>query len=89
MRLRPEGEFAAFVQKSTGDGKNEFDRLNDNLQRRNQSLLAHGFRPVSADDWNKVSRWAEGGLLDVLAREAERVGEPHELPQLPTALPAL
>jgi CRISPR-associated protein (TIGR02710 family) len=89
MRLRPEDELAAFVQKSTGDRKNEFDRLNDNLQRRNQSLLAHGFRPVSAYDWNKVSRWAEGGLLDVLAREAERVGEPHELPQLPTALPAL
>ena len=89
MRLRPESELAAFAQKPAGDGKNEFDWLNDNLQRRNQSLLAHGFRPVSADDWNKVSRWAEDGLLDMLAREAERVGEPHELPQLPTALPAL
>ena len=36
MRLRPESELAAFAQKPAGDGKNEFDRLNDNLQRRNR-----------------------------------------------------
>jgi len=29
----------------------------------------------------------QDGLLEVLAREAKRLGEAHELPQLPTALP--
>ena len=89
MRLRPEGALAAFAQKPAGDGKNEFDRLNDNLQIRNESILAHGFRPVSADDWNKVAGWTAGGLPRVMAAEAERLGEAHELPQLPIVLPAL
>jgi CRISPR-associated protein (TIGR02710 family) len=80
--LRPSGEAAAFWQR-------EWARLDEKLRVRNYSILAHGGDRVSCDGWNTLSQWTEIGLLEVLAREAERLGEPHELPQLPTALPAL
>ena len=59
------------------------------LSLRNQSILAHGWNTISESGWKTLSGWTKTGLLDVLASEAERLGEPHELPQLPTALPAL
>jgi hypothetical protein len=71
------------------DGRTQWERLNERLRIRNYSILAHGGDRVSRDGWNTLSQWTETGLLDVLAREAERLGEPHELPQLPTALPRL
>ena len=80
--LRPEGEAASFWQR-------EWARLDEKLRIRNHSILAHGGDRVSPDGWRILSEWTETGLLDVLAREAERLGEPHELPQLPTALPEL
>jgi hypothetical protein len=90
LHLRPAGAAGAFWRRTGGDGRAELDRLEkDRLSIRNKSILAHGWNPVSAAGWNSLSQWTETGLLEVLAREAERLGEPHELPQLPTALPAL
>jgi CRISPR-associated protein (TIGR02710 family) len=80
--LRPEGEAASFWQR-------EWARLNEKLQIRNRSILAHGGDRVSQAGWRTLLEWTETGLLVVLAREAERLGEPHQIPQLPTALPAL
>jgi CRISPR-associated protein (TIGR02710 family) len=80
--LRPAGEAASFWQR-------EWARLNERLLIRNRSILAHGGDRVSQAGWRTLSEWTENGLLVVLAREAERLGELHELPQLPTALPAL
>jgi CRISPR-associated protein (TIGR02710 family) len=80
--LRPAGEAAAFWQR-------EWARLNERLLIRNRSILAHGGDRVSQAGWRSLSEWTEAGLLVVLAREADRLGEPYELPQLPTALPAL
>jgi len=80
--LRPGGEAAAFWQR-------EWARLDEKLVIRNRSILAHGGDQVSQAGWRTLSEWTETGLLQLLAREAERLGEPHELPQLPTALPEL
>ena len=80
--LRPEGEAAAFWQR-------EWARLDEKLVIRNRSILAQGGDRVSQAGWRTLSEWTETGLLGVLAREADRLGELHELPQLPTALPAL
>ena len=80
--LRPEGEAAAFWQR-------EWARLDEKLVIRNRSILAHGGDRVSQAGWRTLSEWTETALLQLLAREAERLGEPHELPQLPVALPDL
>jgi hypothetical protein len=87
--LRPNGEAASFWQREGQDSRSEWVRLDERLRIRNYSILAHGGDRVSDDGWKTLSDWTETGLLEVLAREAERLGEPHELPQLPTELPAL
>lgn len=89
LYMRPDGAAAAFWNRSDNGGRNEIGRLNEKLSIRNHSIWAHGWNPVTQAGWNSLSQWTEAGLLDVLAREAERLGEPHALPQLPAALPAL
>jgi CRISPR-associated protein (TIGR02710 family) len=90
LHLRPQGAAGDFWRRTGGDGRSELDRLDrDRLSVRNKSILAHGWDPVSAAGWARLSAWTETGLFDVVADEAERLGEAHELPQLPTALPAL
>ena len=80
--VRPEGEAAAFWQR-------EWARLDEKLVIRNRSILAHGGDRVSQAGWRTLSEWTETGLLQLLAREAERLGEAHDMPQLPAALPGL
>jgi hypothetical protein len=87
--LRPIGEAALFWERQDEDGRSEWARLGERLRIRNYSILAHGGDRVSGDGWKALSGWTKTGLLEVLAREAERLGEPHELPQLPTELPSL
>jgi CRISPR-associated protein (TIGR02710 family) len=87
--LQPTGEAAAFWERATADGQTEWARLDERLKVRNHSIWAHGFDAVGEAGWNRLSQWTETGLLEVLAHEALRLGEPHELPQLPTALPEL
>ena len=92
LHLRPDGAAASFWQRPArfGDkqGK-EIELLDLRLSTRNKSILAHGWNPVTPAGWQSLSQWTETGLLDVLGREAERLGEPHGVPQLPTALPDL
>ena len=87
--LQTEGEAASFWQRQGADGRGEWQRLDERLRIRNHSILAHGGDRGSQAGWRTLSEWTESGLLGALAREAERLGERHELPQLPTALPAL
>ena len=61
--------------------------LRDLLDLRNHSILAHGFRPVGAADWNRVGSWTREYFLPVLRALAAEVGLKREPPQLPTALP--
>ncbi len=59
------------------------------LDVRNQSILAHGFRPVGADDWRRVHSFAEERFLPVLRELARAAGLGRAAPsQLPTELPA-
>jgi hypothetical protein len=67
----------------------EIELVNERLSIRNKSILAHGWNPVTPAGWQSLSQWTETGLIEVLARETERLGETRELPQLPTALPAV
>ena len=57
--------------------------LRDLLDLRNNSILAHGFRPVSAADWKQVSAWTQERFMPVLralALDAGLKGEPSQLP---------
>ena len=54
------------------------------VQLRNESILAHGFRPVSASDWQEVCEWTHEKFLPVLrtlAKEVALKGEPQQLPK--------
>ncbi len=92
LHLQPDGAAESFWQRPAQLGEKqgkEIELLDLRLSARNKSILAHGWNPVTPASWESLRQWTETGLLPVLGREAERLGEPHELPQLPTALPAL
>ena len=61
--------------------------LRDLLDIRNRSILAHGFRPISAEDWHRVRSFTEESFLPVLRALAHDVGLKNEPPQLPTSPP--
>ena len=63
--------------------------LCDLLDKRNDSILAHGFRPVSAEDWQRVRSFAEERFLPVLRALANDAGLKDEPWQLPTESPEL
>jgi CRISPR-associated protein (TIGR02710 family) len=88
LHLRADGAAASFWRRVTEDKRSELDRLNERLVIRNKSILAHGWNTITRAGWDSLSKWTEEGLLQVLACEAQRLGEPYELPQLPTTLRA-
>ena len=57
------------------------------LDLRNNSILAHGFRPVGAADWRQVSAWTRERFMPVLRALATDAGLKGEPSQLPTELP--
>lgn len=57
--------------------------LLDQLKTRNDSILAHGFEPVTVGAWNRMSAWFESAFVPVLIKELELVGEREPFPQLP------
>ena len=66
--------------------KQKLDELRDHIQRRNQSILAHGDRPVSEGDWQNFNGWMESKFLPLLREEATEAGLrsiPRQLPQRP------
>ncbi len=92
LHLRRDGAAAEFWNRTTeleGRCGTEIQLLDLRLSARNNSIWAHGWDPIGQKGWNSLSEWTESGLINVLVREAERLGEPHELPQLPTELPSL
>lgn len=60
-----------FVAESGGE-------LRNLLKLRNDSILAHGDRPVAKQDWDRVRKWAEGSFLpcSTLSRR-KRVSSRH------------
>lgn len=59
------------------------DRMLNHLERRNQSILAHGFTPVSASDWREMRGWLEESYVPMLHAELAAVGVRQPFPQLP------
>lgn len=54
------------------------------LKIRNESILAHGFRPVSENDWhNKTTDWVKTRFLPALLQEMAVVRIRELPPQLP------
>ena len=64
-------------------------RIRDLLNVRNNSILAHGFRPVSAEDWQHIRSWTEDHFLPLLRTLSQAAGLRKELPQLPNEPPQL
>ena len=64
-------------------------KLRDLLDLRNNSMLAHGFRPVTSADWHQVSSWTQENFLPVLKNLAANAGLKHEPAQLPNEPPSL
>ena len=63
--------------------------LRNLLSIRNDSILAHGFRPVQKPDWERMQRWMQDRFLPVLqllAQEAGLKSPPEQLPAEPPLL---
>ena len=58
--------------------------LENLLQIRNKSILAHGFQPVQQGDWERMRQWLKQHFLPVLRTLAQEVG----VRQMPEQLPA-
>ncbi len=63
----------------------EKERMLDHLKRRNQSILAHGFKPLTEQDWHEFSAWTEQALLPLLL--SRTVADPWRIKVLPPQLP--
>ena len=61
--------------------------LENLLQKRNHSILAHGFKPVKEDDWKQMHAWLKQHFLPVLRTLAQEAGVREMPEQLPTAAP--
>ena len=66
---------------------NEASKLRSHADQRNNSILAHGFRPVAEGDWSELASWTSDAFLPMLGKHAAKVGINKELAQLPTQPP--
>ncbi len=63
--------------------------LRDLLSIRNDSILAHGFRPVGEHDWKQMENWIREKLLPVLKQLSDDAGlrrPPQQLPRKPSTI---
>lgn len=60
--------------------------LRQHVWKRNASLLAHGFEPVSQADWTAFAAWAEHHVLPLLVEQARGAGVKALPEQLPRAV---
>ena len=63
--------------------KAEENRLLNHLKIRNGSILAHGFEPVKAGDWQIIQTWLEQQFIPMLLAETAKTG----IKELPVQLP--
>jgi CRISPR-associated protein (TIGR02710 family) len=59
------------------------EKLRDHIQVRNQSILAHGYRPVDKVAWERLAEWVRESFLPMLHAEAAAAGVRRNPPQLP------
>ncbi len=66
------------------------NELRNFLSIRNDSILAHGFKPVDRTDWDKMLDWMKREFLPMLHELIEEAGISNNLPeQLPQQFPQL
>ncbi len=65
------------------------ERMKDLLTIRNHSILAHGFTPVSSEEWGRIASFIENFLLPLLQTHATKLGIRNPPAQLPTTLMAI
>ena len=58
-------------------------RMKDLLSIRNHSILAHGFKPVSYEEWGRIAGFIEAFLIPLLQEQAAKVGVRNMPVQLP------
>ncbi len=72
--------------------QNEFNTLFNHIKLRNQSILAHGYQPITEQQFTPVYEWAQQGFLPLLktlvARPAGGVKVAPNRFQLPQAYPS-
>lgn len=86
-RLHPASEAAAFWNATDGGGKTNTKRYEQFSLIRNMSILAHGAQPIDAGNSANILAWTTGPFIDMVRAAARRLGEPDDMPQLPTDLP--
>lgn len=79
IKHKTSGEAARFIER-------EENSLLNHLKIRNGSILAHGFEPVKASDWQIIQTWLEQQFMPMLLAESARVGIKNLPPQLPDRL---
>ena len=86
------GLFAAWTLAAVYGGevvaefwRSQKESMLDLLQSRNHSILAHGFEPISDNEWQDFARWAEEKLLPLLL--AISANDPWRIKELPPQLP--
>ncbi|NCC26006.1 MAG: hypothetical protein EOM25_12565 [Deltaproteobacteria bacterium] len=57
--------------------------LNTHLGTRNESILAHGFKPIEESKWREMQTWIEDRLLPPFFEQATRTGIRTWSDQLP------
>ena len=67
--------------------RNHEKALRHHLEKRNNSILAHGFRPVLRDDWLQVDTWTKERFMPLLGQLAAQAGLRETPTQLPRELP--
>lgn len=76
VSLKTKGSAAEFF-------RTQQDPLNNHLQIRNFSILAHGFEPVNEESWQAFHAWLEANFVPMLLAETKKVGIREKPIQLP------
>lgn len=63
------------------------DALRHHLDKRNNSILAHGFEPVTREQWEQVRAWTTQHFTPLLGQLAAEAGLRAAPEQLPTEIP--
>jgi CRISPR-associated protein (TIGR02710 family) len=80
VEARLDGEAARFIG-------GEKERLQNHIQARNHSVLAHGFAPIGQRHWEDIHAWLEARFLPMLLAESRSAGIRALPPQLPDSYP--
>ena len=78
VRFKTKGAAAQFIVAQENNMRNH-------IKVRNLSILAHGFEPVRASDWQPIHSWLEEHFMPMLLAETTRVNVKALPKQLPAA----